>query len=130
MKKVKTKKQLKKELDKVFSLYIRQRPADRNGMVKCFTCGKINHWKKMQCGHFMSRRHTATRWDEKNTACQCVQCNIFYEGNKYKFGKFINEKYGEGTAEMLEIKAHNKCRMGRFEYEILILEYQTKIKGD
>ena len=37
---------LKKELDKYFSLYIRLRSATNEGIVQCFTCGKIGHYKK------------------------------------------------------------------------------------
>jgi hypothetical protein len=47
---------LKKELDKWFSLYIRLRYATDEGMAQCYTCGKVDHYKKLQCGHFMSRR--------------------------------------------------------------------------
>ena len=45
MAKKKTISQLKKELDKIFSLYIRLRDATPEGLVKCFTCDKISHYK-------------------------------------------------------------------------------------
>jgi hypothetical protein len=37
---------LKKELDKWFSLYIRLREATDEGLVQCFTCGKVNITKR------------------------------------------------------------------------------------
>jgi len=45
----KTISKLKKELDKWFSLYIRLREATSEGMVQCFTCGKVAHYKKGVC---------------------------------------------------------------------------------
>ena len=70
---MKTISKLKKELDKWFSLFIRLRDADSNGLVFCFTCGCSKYYKRgMQNGHFQSRKHLATRWDEENCQPQCV----------------------------------------------------------
>ena len=59
---------LKKELDSWFSKYIRLRESNDYGMTECFTCGKVDYYKKLQNGHFQSRRHHYTRWNEQN--CQ------------------------------------------------------------
>lgn len=119
--KKKTRSQLVKELDKVFSEYIRKRDADHNGNVSCFTCGKVAHWKEMQCGHFQSRKHYATRWDEQNCQVQDSGCNIFRSGEQFKFGVNLDKKYGEGTAETLE-------RMARFTIKISNVELAEKIE--
>ena len=68
---------LKKKLDVLFSQYIRRRNADHLGRVKCFTCGVEKHWKEQQAGHFQSRSHHSTRWDEVNVQVQCPKCNLF-----------------------------------------------------
>ena len=60
-----SRKNIIKRLDAVFSQYIRLRHA-KNEIAECYTCGKKDHYKKLQCGHFMSRKHYATRWDEDN----------------------------------------------------------------
>ena len=74
---MKTISKLKKELDKWFSLYIRLRDATDEGLVQCFTCGKVSHYKSgMQNGHFQSRKHLSTRWSETNCQVQCVGCNM------------------------------------------------------
>ena len=70
-KKTKTHAKLKKELDKVFSQYIRWAYADDSGMVECYTCGVVKHIKEMHNGHFQSRKHTSTRWHENNCRPQC-----------------------------------------------------------
>jgi len=76
-----SRKNLVKELDAVFSIYIRKKNIDENGFTNCYTCGKYDHWKNLQCGHYISRKHFSLRWSELNTRPQCVGCNIFKKGN-------------------------------------------------
>lgn len=120
---------LKVDLDRVFSIYIRRRFADKNGMVKCFTSGKILHWGMAQCGHFISRRHFATRWDEINCQVQSVAENMFNQGNAPGFAKRLDEKYGAGTVDKLLQKKNNKFKLEAFILEALITEYKNKIKN-
>lgn len=119
---------LKKKLDEVFSKYIRQREADYKGEVKCFTCPAKKHWKKMQCGHFQSRVHSATRWELRNTAPQCVGCNIYKQGQQFIFGKNLDKKYGEGTADEMERLAHTEFKLDRFWLEEQIEHYKKLIQ--
>ena len=88
-----TRSKLIKKLDKVFSLYIRQRYA-KNEIAQCFTCGKKDHYKKLQCGHFQSRKYYSTRWDEINCQVQCAGCNVFKYGEQFVFGKNLDLEYG------------------------------------
>ena len=120
---------LKKELDKWFSLYIRLREATSQGIAQCFTCGKIDHYKKLQCGHFQSRRHHATRWNESNCQVQCVKCNMFEQGEQWKFGLNINAKYGEGTSKELEFLAKTSIKKMRVEYEEDIRYYKALVNN-
>ena len=108
---------LKKELDKWFSLFIRLRDATNEGMVQCITSGRLYHYKKIHAGHFMSRRHMSTRWCEMNVAPQSAADNLFGQGEQYKFGIALDHKYGEGTAEELQIKSRQICKMSRADYE-------------
>ena len=82
------KSKLIKKLDVVFSEYIRKKDS-ANGKAKCVTCGKVDEWKKMQAGHFMSRTKYATRWDEENVQVQCVRCNRFSQGEQYLFSLYL-----------------------------------------
>ena len=119
---------LKKELDKWFSLYIRIRESEE-GLVQCFTCGKVSHYKSgMQNGHFQSRKHLATRWDEENCQVQCVGCNMFKAGEQYKFGLNLDAKYGEGKAEELEFLARTTMKFTRYDYEDKISYYGTLVE--
>lgn len=111
------------ELDKVFSLFIRARDMDDEGVSSCITCGKMMTLKTSQCGHFISRIHYATRWEEKNCAAQCYACNMHNQGRQYEFGLAIDEKYGVGTAQKLLIQSHNKFDKSRSILELLIKKY-------
>ena len=119
---------LKKKLDVLFSQYIRRRNADHLGRVKCFTCGIEKHWKEQQAGHFQSRSHHSTRWDEVNVQVQCVKCNMFRQGEQYKFGLYLDDRFGDGTAEELEHRAKTIVKLNRVDYEEAIERYKQKIR--
>tara|TARA_R110001592_G_scaffold263658_1_gene529006 strand:+ start:2103 stop:2492 length:390 start_codon:yes stop_codon:yes gene_type:complete len=119
-----TRSKIVKKLDTVFSQYIRQKNAV-NEIATCFTCGKQDHWKKLQNGHFQSRRHYSTRWNEQNCQVQCAGCNVFKYGEQFIFGKKLDEKYGEGTAEELYIKAKKIVKLSNDELIDLINRYKN-----
>jgi len=118
---------LKKKLDQLFSQYIRRRNAS-DGMCVCFTCGCNKHYKEMHAGHFQSRRHIATRWDEVNVQVQCPKCNLFNQGEQYKFSVYLDQKYGEGTAEELRVRANTVVKLSRIDYEEAIRNISNKLK--
>ena len=113
-------------LDKVFSLFVRN-TGSQNGFSKCYTCGKWDLIKNLQCGHYVSRRYFATRWEPKNCKPQCVKCNIYSEGKKDTFGIKLMEDYGKDHLFWLEAKKHNEMKMFPFEYQLLIKDFQTKL---
>jgi len=117
-----TRKTLIAKLDKVFSEYIRRRYA-KNEIATCVTCGKKDHWKKLQAGHFMSRKHYATRWDENNVEVQCSACNVFRYGEQYLFAKYL----GTQKADMLLAKSRKTVKFPDWEIQEMIDLYKTKI---
>ena len=127
---VKSLSKLKKELDKWFSLFIRLRDANEFGMIQCHTCGCIKHYKKgMQNGHFQSRSFLATRFNEENCQPQCVGCNMFKQGEQYKFALNLDAKYGEGKAEELEFLARTIVKITRVDYEDKISYYKKAVEN-
>ena len=112
-----------KKLDKVFSIYIRRRFA-KDDIAECFTCNKKAHWKELQCGHFQSRKHYNTRWDEINCQVQCSGCNVFRCGEQFIFGQRLDAKYGDGTSEKLYIKARNIIKLSTEDLFMLINKYE------
>ena len=126
----KTISKLKKELDAIFSIYIRLRSANEYGYCQCWTCGVVRHYKDgMQNGHFQSRKHMATRFNEENCQVQCVKCNIYSSGEQFKFGLNLDAKYGEGTAEELEFLARTTFKISRAEYEEHISYYKNIVEN-
>tara|TARA_R110000823_G_scaffold313977_1_gene442200 strand:+ start:349 stop:738 length:390 start_codon:yes stop_codon:yes gene_type:complete len=119
-----TRSKLVKKLDTIFSQYIRQKNAD-NEISTCFTCGKKDHWKKLQNGHFQSRRHYSTRWDEINCQVQCAGCNVFKYGEQYVFGNKLDQKFGEGTSRRLHIKAQQIIKLSDSDLEDMIKRYKN-----
>lgn len=113
-------------LDAAFSLYIRYRDVEDNGYGNCCTCGKLTTVKLGQCGHFISRKHMATRFDEQNTALQCVSCNIFNHGKQLEFSKFIDKKYGAGTADRILARSRVTRKFDKFEIETLTKHYKAE----
>jgi hypothetical protein len=120
---------LKKELDKWFSLYIRLRSSNEYGITQCYTCSKAAHYKTggMQCGHFQSRSYLATRFDEVNCQVQCVGCNMFKQGEQYKFALALDANYGEGTADELLYLAKTTIKLSRADYEEKISYYKEVV---
>jgi hypothetical protein len=128
MRKSKSKKLSKAKADKYFSLYIRHSNAV-NGLCRCVTCSGMFSIDSIHCGHFMSRRYEATRYDEKNCAPQCVSCNSFHQGRQFRFGQEIDKRHGKGTAEKLEMKSKMLCKRNQFDYEQIAQEYKDKLNG-
>lgn len=123
--KKKSRKNIVKRLDTVFSLYIRLREAE-NEIVECFTCSKKSHFKKgMQCGHFQSRKNYSTRWDPDNCRVQCYVCNVMKYGEQYKFGLKLDKLFGKGTAESLLIKSKKTVKYSDDDLETLITYYNN-----
>lgn len=87
--------------DKAFSLYIRLRDSDASGMVSCCTCGSSLPWREANAGHFVTRTHISTRWDERNCHAQCPRCNKWEGGEQYRHGIYVDKTHGNGTADEL-----------------------------
>ena len=73
---VKKKPDLKAKLDKEFSLFIRLRDCMPNGFFRCISCGQIKPFGQADCGHYFSRTHLATRFDENNCHAEAVRATV------------------------------------------------------
>lgn len=102
--KPKTKGYWVKKLDTAFSIYIRTKYADHFGLVPCYTCSVKKHYKDMQNGHYISRGHMATRWDEENVRVQCVGCNVFKNGNYTEYSYRLLKEIGAKGLDKLMAK--------------------------
>ena len=122
MAKAPSRKTLVNKLDKIFSEYIRRRKA-KNEIAECVTCNKKDHWKNLQAGHFMSRKHYSTRWDERNVEVQCIACNVYRYGEQYKFSKYLGQELSD---ELLALSRETK-KFSNWELQEMIEMYKNKI---
>lgn len=119
---------LKARLDAVFSLYIRIKFSDENGIVACYTCGAKMHWKKIQNGHFVSRQYNAVRYEERNCRPQCYSCNYLHRGNYATYSlKLINEK-GVAEIEWLESQKRVIKQFVIRDLEMMIEHFSLLVK--
>lgn len=118
---------LKKELDRVFSIFTRQKLADPNGMVACVTCRKVYHWRDLDAGHYQPRQDLATRWEENNVWPQCRPDNAFRGGEPEKMAAFIEEKCGSGRSTTLRAQARQPFKPSRQWLESKITHFKGLI---
>lgn len=119
-----TRKKLVQKLDMTFSRWVRLSNADHRGFCECITCNKKYHWKNIQAGHFMSRKHYSTRWDEQNVFPQCVGCNVYKAGQQYRYSLFL----GNELSEEMYRKSNQIVKFSSFELEEMINKYQILVK--
>jgi len=132
-KKVKKKKEkslskLKKEYWKLFSIYIRKKSADENGLAKCVTCGIVKPWQELQAGHYVpASAGLSTYFEETNVHCQCVSCNLFKKGNMDNYALFMIKTYGrEKLDELAELKRQD-AKFSKYDYLRMIETISQKL---
>ena len=113
-----------KRIDPPFHRYIRLRDTDKNGYGCCISCGKDIHFTEGDAGHFISRQHKNTRWNEENVNLQCKYCNMWEGGNAYMYGKTL----GTEKAEELIILSKQIRKFSEQEYEDLYYYYKEKVE--
>lgn len=117
-----TPSKLKKELDRVFSLFIRAKYPK-----KCYTCGKVSD--KLQNGHFVPRIYLATRWMESNCRPQCPGCNIWGRGQLLDFEENLKKELGIEKVEMIKQARHKLFKLDTAWYESQIDLYKQKLNA-
>ena len=118
---------LVERLDKVFSKYIRLRDAMPSGLFRCISCGKIKPIEQADCGHFHSRTHMSTRFDEDNCHAECRYCNRFSADHLIGYRENLIRKIGEQRYLLLEVKAHETRKWSHFELEQLTKYYKALV---
>lgn len=113
-----------RQLDKVFSTFIRLRDQD-NG---CITCNSQAPWQEQQDGHFFTRGRFATRWNEHNNHMQCVRCNVFLKGNYIIYTIKMIDKYGREFVNELETLSKSTKKITTQEIKDMIEYYSKTVK--
>lgn len=96
-------------------------------------CGTvIEDWKNADCGHFQGAGSAKTRFSRENLGLQSKTCNMEQRNGKaiqYSYGKVINQRYGEGTAERLIEESKQKHTFKEEELLEIIAYYQKILES-
>ena len=98
--------------------------------IHCVTCGKQDHWKLMQGGHWISRTWTVHKVCEENIHPQCVSCNKYRpERVADDYTMYMVDMYGIDWVEDMVRAKHEICKRPRQEITDLKDELKARAKA-
>lgn len=118
---------LKRDLDLIFSQWLRKSGANENGICECFICGHAAHYSEMQAGHFVKRGNSFLRYDPRNITINCKSCNEYKDGNLVLYAKKLEEQ-NPGITSILMEEGNIVYKFTRQELKDLISEYTKRLK--
>lgn len=125
----KTTSQLTKELDTVFSEFIRLRDADHNGTVTCFVSGEKVFWNDgCDAAHFCNRQHMDTRWLETNVHACTAYSNRWDPDHLEKYHAKMVARYGPEFTFNLQRRAKSTMKFTSTEIIEKIEFYKEEVK--
>ncbi len=93
--------------DTYFSRFVRLFHSS-DGQCTCYTCGSITDIKNVDNGHYMKRKHKATRYHENNCRPQCKTCNGDTKHNGKQAEFRVNLSYEIGEENVVNIESLSK----------------------
>jgi len=87
---------------KAFQRLRRLQCADARGYIVCISCGRVNHYSKMDGGHYETRKNRATELEPDNVWGQCKYCNGTLEGNSIAYRNRLLMKIGLERVQRIE----------------------------
>lgn len=116
---------------RMFSVYIKLRDADENGVCECCTCGRKLDWDSKDChaGHFIPGRSNAVLLDPAIVHAQCSSCN-FNDGEQGRYLLFMKRKYGYSDVQVSNILTESRAvkQVKAFEFVDSLIGYRAKIE--
>jgi len=113
---------------KLLQRNVRLKASDDNGYCTCVTCGKVDHYKAMQGGHFISRGRTIFKLYEPNIQPQCPHCNCWGMKQAHyvlRYREWMVDYYGERRVKAMEKMAWRTApKFDRQE----VIEFQKELK--
>lgn len=107
----------------VFSAYIRNRDK-----WTCFTCDKREQGANMHAGHFISRSHNSTLFDEMNVHAQCASCNMFRNGQPHLYAEKLIQIHGQEKFMQLVARGKEIKQFTKQELREIYDRYKSLIK--
>lgn len=119
--------ELKIDLDRVSSRYIRLRDMEADGKITCYCCGKRVAWQKAHCMHLIDRVHMATRYLILNLHSGCFECNVEKDGNLEVYAAKL-EKEIPNIVEWLQEQSRTITNTTQSELKELLYDFHQKLK--
>ena len=114
--KPKKKKIKESAVDKVFSLWIRNKDK---------TCQRCGTNQNLQCAHIFSRTARSVRWEPLNALTLCYKCHLFWaHKNPIEFTEFIRLRLGEKDFALLKKKYYALKSWSQKEKAELLKKYE------
>jgi hypothetical protein len=117
---------------RMFSVYIKLRDANENGVCECCTCGRRLDWDSKDChaGHFIPGRSNAVLLDPAIVHAQCSSCN-FNDGEQARYFLFMKRKYGFSDSQMSDILTKSRGVQQVKEHQFLdkVTEFWQAVSG-
>jgi len=91
----------------------------------CICCGvRLYRSSRMHCGHLISRRKMAVRFDPENTYSQCASCNFLHNHYPDKMTLKVIQKIGFERYVALCARANETRQYKVFELEEIAEKYK------
>jgi len=131
MPKQKTVGKLKKDLWKVFALYVKQRESKDGETCSCISCGSTLQIGTSNCqaGHYYPKGgFPGLYFEEDNVFPQCYRCNVNLGGNTQLYRENLITRIGIERVERLDSLRHQLKRYTRSDVIEMIEHYKLKLK--
>ena len=116
----------KKKLQAVINKWVRMSHANEEGMVQCYTCSAVKHYKEIDAGHAIPGLKNHCRYDVRIIRPQCSVCNRRKSGNLSVFIPKLMREIGAETFE--EIAKYRDVQYQTFQIQALLQEWRAKLK--
>lgn len=117
-------KRLIKQLDAIFSLFIRER--DRKRIGACPFDGR----EIEQCFHFVTRAKHSIRWHPLNAVGSCAGCNCRYEFDPHFAIQWYIRTYGQDAYDTLIREGNIIRKWSNEDLQKMIDEYREMYKNN
>ena len=107
--------------------------ADDNGYCKCVSCGKLDHYKNMDGGHFIPKG-SSSRWalEESNVNPQCKGCNGFsmkHGSAEAQYTLWMIDWVGKDQVEYMLATKNDPIKFYAADYREMISDWSEQIKA-
>lgn len=117
---------IKGKVLKEFQRLMRVERIISDEMCRCITCAKCHHWKKIQGGHFISRKFTAVAFEPDNVWPQCVDCNKYGYGKPLEYRESLIHRIGIERVIRLEELKDMTFEPDQREYAVMFENYRAR----